>query len=57
LAGEPGFDNEDFSAAVLSRSTAIEPKPEDVAAFHRAGGYLERFTAAEGALLKKYPVK
>jgi xylulokinase len=51
------FNIEDFSAAVLSRGTAIQPKPEDVAAFHRAGGYLDRFAAAEGALLKKYPVK
>jgi xylulokinase len=51
------FNIEEFSTAVVSRSTAIQPKPEDVAAFHRAGGYLERFAAAEGALLKKYPVK
>jgi xylulokinase len=51
------FNIEDFSTAVVSRGTAIQPKPEDVAAFHRAGGYLDRFAAAEGALLKKYPVK
>jgi xylulokinase len=51
------FDVEDFSAAVLSRGTAIQPKPEDVTAFHRTGGYLDRFAAAEGALLKKYPIQ
>jgi xylulokinase len=51
------FDVEDFSAAVSPRGTAIQPKPEDVAAFHGPGGYLERFTAAESALLKKHPVK
>jgi xylulokinase len=50
------FDVEKFSAAVLSRGKAIQPAAEDVVAFHRSGGYLERFAAAEGALLKKYPV-
>ena len=51
------FDIEDFSAAVLARGTAIQPKPGDVAAFHGPGGYLERFAAAESSLLKKHPVK
>jgi len=50
------FNIEDFSAAVLARGTAIQPKPEDVAAFHGPGGYLERFAAAESSLLKKHPV-
>jgi xylulokinase len=58
LKSEHGeFDIEDFSGAVLSRGTPIGPEPKDVAAFHRAGGYLDRFAAAEGTLLKKYPVK
>ncbi len=51
------FDVEDFSAAVLSRGAPTRPEPEDIAAFHRAGGYLDRFAAAEGALLKKYPIQ
>lgn len=51
------FDVEDFSTAVLSRSAAVQPEPEDVAAFHGPGGYLERFATAESALLKKHPVK
>ena len=56
LKSEP-FDVEDFSSAVLSRGTAIQPGPEDIAAFHNPGGYLNRFAVAESVLLKKHPVK
>lgn len=51
------FDVEEFSASVLSRGKTIRPDPKDVAAFHGPGGYLERFTSAESALIKQYPVK
>jgi len=51
------FDLEDFSTAVLSRGVAIKPEPEDVSAFHNTGGYLDRFSAVEGELLKKYHIK
>jgi xylulokinase len=51
------FDVEDFNSAVLSRAAAIYPRPEDVAAFHNPGGYLDRFAAAESTLLKKHHVK
>ena len=51
------FNVEEISGAVLTRGDTITPEPEDIAAFHRAGGYLDRFAAAESALLKKYPIQ
>ena len=51
------FNVEDFSAAVLPRGNIIQPLPEDVAAFHRSGGYLERFAVAEARLIEKHPLE
>jgi xylulokinase len=50
------FNVEEISGAVLTRGHTITPVPEDMKTFHRAGGYLDRFAAAEGSLLKKHPV-
>ena len=37
------FDIEAFSASVLKRGEPIQPHPEDVAAYHGEGKYLQRF--------------
>ena len=37
------FDIEAFSASVLKRGELIQPHPEDVAAYHGEGEYLEKF--------------
>ena len=37
------FDIESFSASVLKRGEPIQPHPEDVAAYHGEGKYLQRF--------------
>ena len=50
------FDGEGFSAALVRRSEVIKPLPEDVAAFHRHGGYLDRFVEAEARLLREHPL-
>ena len=42
-AANEAFDIEAFSAAVLKRGEPIQPHPEDVAAYHGEGKYLERF--------------
>jgi xylulokinase len=42
---------EEFSASVLKREKEILPLPEDIAAIHSPGGYLERFITEEGKLL------
>lgn len=42
-AGNEPFDIEAFSASVLKRGEPIQPHPEDVAAYHGEGKYLERF--------------
>lgn len=54
-ANGESFDVDGFSAAVLSRAKAIEPKPDDVRAYHDAGGYLERFRSAEAKLIARFP--
>jgi xylulokinase len=50
------FDVEDYSAAVLPRGKTIEPREDDVAAFHQPGGYLEKFAAAEARLMAQHPL-
>ena len=50
------FNVEDYSAAVLPRGEIIEPKSEDVRAFHNPGGYLDRFAKEEASLIKRYPL-
>lgn len=42
-AANESFDIEAFSAAVLKRGEPIQPHPEDVAAYHGEGQYLQRF--------------
>ena len=42
-AANESFDIEAFSASVLKRGEPIQPHPEDVAAYHGEGKYLERF--------------
>ena len=49
--GEP-FDIETFSAAVLKRGEPIQPNPSDVAAYHGAGGYLQRFREAYEQIIR-----
>ena len=41
------FDIEKFSKADLARGSVIHPVPEDVAVFHRPGGYLDKFIVEE----------
>lgn len=50
------FDAEEFSASLLPRSTPVNPSQEDRAAFHRPGGYMERFEQAEARLLREHPL-
>ena len=52
--GRP-FDAEEFSHALVGRGKVTLPLPEDVAAFHRPGGYLERFAETEARLLQEHP--
>ncbi|MFC1921284.1 FGGY family carbohydrate kinase [Chloroflexota bacterium] len=49
------FKVEEYSEAVLPRGEMVEPKSEDVSAFHSPGGYLDRFAKEEAGLIKKYP--
>ncbi len=49
------FDVEEFSAALVGRSTVTDPIAEDVAEFHRPGGYMDRFAEAEARLLRNHP--
>jgi xylulokinase len=41
----------DYPAGLLKSKEAIHPKPEDINAFHGAGGYMEKFVEAEAKLL------
>ena len=50
------FDVEDFSRSVLRRRVPITPRPEDVAAYHSAGKYLERFRVAEAKIIAEHPI-
>jgi xylulokinase len=54
-AGHQTVDIDAVSAAYLSRGQAVQPVPEDVAAFHRPGSYLDRFAEEEAKLIKQYP--
>jgi len=49
------LDIERLSTALLKRRSPIPPLPEDVAAFHRPGGYLERFALEEARLIAEHP--
>jgi len=48
-------DIDAVSAAYLPRGQAVMPDPQDVAAFHQPGGYLNRFAGEEAKLIKQYP--
>ena len=50
------FDVEDFSRSVLRRMVPITPQPEDVAAYHSPGKYLEQFRAEEAKMIVLHPV-
>ncbi len=43
---------EDYASGLLKRTSPLFPAPEDVKAFHRPGGYLEKFAREEAKLLK-----
>lgn len=50
------FDIETFSAAVLKRGEPIQPHPEDVAAYHGEGKYLQRFREKYEQIMAEHPV-
>ena len=50
------FDIETFSASVLKRGEPIQPHPEDVAAYHGDGKYLQRFREKYEQIMAEHPV-
>ena len=50
------FDIETFSASVLKRGEPIQPHPEDVAAYHGEGKYLQRFREKYEQIMAEHPV-
>ena len=50
------FDIEAFSASVLKRGEPIQPHPEDVAAYHGEGKYLQRFREKYEQITAEHPV-
>lgn len=50
------FDIEVFSASVLKRGEPIQPHPEDVAAYHGEGKYLQRFREKYEQIMSENPV-
>ena len=50
------FDIETFSASVLKRGEPIQPHPEDVAAYHGEGKYLQRFREKYEQIIAEHPV-
>ena len=50
------FDIETFSASVLKRGEPIQPHPEDVAAYHGEGKYLQRFRETYEQIMTEHPV-
>lgn len=50
------FDIETFSASVLKRGEPIQPNPEDVAAYHGAGKYLQQFREKYEQIMAAHPV-
>jgi xylulokinase len=50
------FDIETFSASVLKRGEPIQPRPEDVAAYHGEGQYLQRFREKYEQIMAEHPV-
>ena len=50
------FDVETFSAAVLKRGELVLPNPDDVAAYHGDGNYLQRFRETYERIVKENPL-
>ena len=50
------FDIETFSASVLKRGEPIQPNPEDVAAYHGEGKYLQQFREKYEQIMAEHPV-
>ncbi len=50
------FDIEAFSASVLKRGEPIQPHPEDVAAYHGEGQYLQRFREKYEQIMADNPI-
>jgi xylulokinase len=52
MSGGEAFDIESYIGdSILKRDRSVEPDDKDVRDFHRPGGYLERFAAAEAGLI------
>ncbi len=51
------FNVEEYCTNLLKRDIEIQPRPEDVSAFHDPGGFLTRFAAQEAKLLKDHPLE
>ncbi len=45
----------EITTSLVAAGEPVVPAPEDVAAFHAPGGYLDRFAAAEDALIRDHP--
>jgi sugar (pentulose or hexulose) kinase len=50
------FTLEDYTAAVMPGSRPVRPSPEDVAALHNPGDYLDKFAAEEARLIAEHPL-
>jgi xylulokinase len=50
--GDP-VDMCDYPAGLLQSRVPVQPRPEDINAVHSAGGFLERFAAAEAKVVLK----
>ena len=55
-AANEAFDIEAFSASVLKRGEPIQPRPEDVEAYHGEGQYLQRFREKYEQIMAEHPV-
>lgn len=55
-AANESFDIEAFSTSVLKRGEPIQPHPEDVAAYHGKGKYLQRFREKYEQIMAEHPV-
>jgi len=51
-----GFDVEKFGANLVKREGEIKPLKDDIAVFHSAGGFLDKFAVKEAKLIEANPV-
>ncbi len=49
------FNVEEYYVTNMPGNKVVQPSPEDVTAFHRPGGYLEKFAVEEARLIAKHP--